>query len=115
MESLPRTNVPPHQQDQAIPLGKANPELPREPIVKGDNGVLIRAFAVSHRDIRVRGLGVVVGEELDAGHGVARVKGAVVTVAAEITDMAAAEVQGLGRGANCPVVLLFGGMERQSN
>jgi hypothetical protein len=51
---------------------------------------------------------VVVGEELDAGHGVAVVEGAIVAVAAEITDMAAAKVQRLGRGANWPVILLRG-------
>jgi hypothetical protein len=36
---------------------------------------------------------VVVGEELDAGHGVAMVEGAIVAMAAEIPDMAAAKVE----------------------
>jgi hypothetical protein len=58
---------------------------------------------------------VVVGEELDAGHGVAGVEGAVVAVAAEITDMAAAEVERLGRRTDWPVVLLLRGSVRQSN
>jgi hypothetical protein len=52
---------------------------------------------------------VVVGEELNAGHGVAGVEGAVVAVAAEITDMAAAEVERLSRSTDWPVVLLLRG------
>ncbi len=73
----------------ALPL----PDLTRKGVNDGDNIARVRAAAESDGDIRVCGFLMVVWKPLDAGHGVALIKAAVLVVATAVKDVAGTQVK----------------------